>query len=86
MAVKIRLMRTGKAKQPSYRVIVKEARSPRSGRYLEQVGFYNPIAEPADVRLDEPRIAHWLSVGAQPTDTVKRLISKYTSIGQAGGQ
>ncbi len=86
MAVKIRLMRTGKAKQPSYRVVVKEARAPRSGTYLEQVGFYNPLTEPADVKLNEPRIAHWLSVGATPTDTVKRLIAKYTSIGSAGGQ
>lgn len=80
MALKIRLMRTGKTKQPSYRVIVKEARSPRSGKYLEQVGTYNPLVEPADVKLDSDRIQHWLSVGAQPTETVKRLIANHTQI------
>lgn len=80
MAVKIRLMRIGKTKQPSYRVVVKEARSPRSGKYIEQVGFYNPLSEPADVRLDEDRVKYWLGVGAQPTERVRTLISKNTSL------
>lgn len=80
MAVKIRLMRIGKKRQPSYRVVVKEARSPRSGNYIEQVGFYNPLTEPADVRFDEERIKYWLGVGAQPTETVKRLLAKNTGI------
>ena len=80
MAVKIRLMRIGKKRQPSYRVVVKEARSPRSGKYIEQVGFYNPLTEPADVRFEEERIKYWLSVGAQPTETVKRLLAKNTGI------
>lgn len=80
MAVKIRLMRIGKTKQPSYRVVVKEARSPRSGKYIEQLGFYNPLTDPADVRLDEERVKYWLSVGAQPTERVRTLISKNTSI------
>ena len=80
MAVKIRLMRTGKKKQPSYRVVAKEARSPRAGKYIEQLGFYNPLSEPATVTLDEERIKHWLSVGAQPTETVKKLISKNSDI------
>ncbi|MEZ5339517.1 MAG: 30S ribosomal protein S16 [bacterium] len=80
MAVKIRLMRIGKTKQPSYRVVVKEARTPRSGKYIEQLGFYNPLSEPADVRLDEERVRYWLGVGAQPTDRVRTLISKNTSI------
>ncbi|MCB1220382.1 MAG: 30S ribosomal protein S16 [Planctomycetales bacterium] len=80
MAVKIRLMRIGKTKQPSYRVVVKEARTPRSGKYIEQLGFYNPLTEPADVRLDEERIKYWLGVGAQPTERVRTLISKNTSI------
>ncbi|MCB1186559.1 30S ribosomal protein S16 [bacterium] len=80
MAVKIRLMRIGKTKQPSYRVVVKEARTPRSGKYIEQLGFYNPLSEPADVRLDEERIKYWLGVGAQPTERVRTLISKNTSI------
>ncbi|MCH7472672.1 30S ribosomal protein S16 [bacterium] len=80
MVVKIRLMRTGKKKQPSYRVVAKEARSPRSGRYIELLGTYNPLTDPAEVSLNEERIKHWLSVGAQPTETVRRLIGKHTAI------
>ena len=80
MAVKIRLMRIGKTKQPSYRVVVKEARTPRSGKYIEQLGFYNPLSEPSDVRLDEERIKYWLSVGAQPTERVRSLITKNTTL------
>lgn len=80
MAVKIRLMRMGKTKQPSYRVVAKEARSPRSGSYIEQVGFYNPLVEPAEVRFDEERVQYWLGVGAQPTATVKRLLTQHSSI------
>lgn len=80
MAVKIRLMRIGKKKQPSYRVVVKEARSPRSGKYIEQVGFYDPLAKETDVRFNEDRITHWLSVGAKPTETVKRLLGKHSGI------
>jgi small subunit ribosomal protein S16 len=72
-------MRTGKTKQPSYRIVIKEARSPRSGEYLEQVGFYNPLTEPAEVRLNNERVNYWLGVGAQPTDTVQRLIKKHAS-------
>jgi len=80
MAVKIRLMRIGKKRQPSYRVVVKEARSPRAGKYIEQVGYYNPLSEPADVRFDEERVKYWLGVGAQPTETVKRLLAKNSGI------
>jgi len=80
MAVKIRLMRTGKTKQPSYRIVAKEARSPRTGKYIELLGHYNPLTNPAEVKLDEERIKHWLSSGAQPTNTVKNLIAKHTSI------
>jgi small subunit ribosomal protein S16 len=79
MAVKLRLMRTGKTKQPSYRVIAKEARTPRSGKYIELLGTYNPLTNPETVNLNKERIAHWLSVGAQPTETVARLIKKYGS-------
>lgn len=82
MAVKIRLMRVGKKKQPSYRVVVKEARSPRAGKYIEQVGFYDPLTDPCDVRFDEERVKYWLGVGAQPTETVKRLLKSNTSIDQ----
>jgi small subunit ribosomal protein S16 len=80
MAVKLRLMRTGKTKQPSYRVVAKEARTPRGGQYIELLGTYNPLATPAEVKLNEDRIKHWLSVGAQPTETVERLIRSNTDI------
>lgn len=80
MAVRIRLMRIGKKKQPSYRVVVKEARSPRGGEYIEQVGFYCPLSDPAEVRFDEVRVKHWLGVGAQPSDTVRKLLAKHASI------
>jgi small subunit ribosomal protein S16 len=80
MAVRLRLMRTGKTKQPSYRVVAKEARSPRGGEYIELLGTYNPLAKPADVKLNEDRIRHWIGVGAQPTETVERLIRNHTSI------
>jgi len=73
-------MRIGKKKQPSYRVVVKEARSPRGGKYIEQVGFYNPLCDPAEVRFDEERVQHWLSVGAQPSETVKKLLAKHASM------
>lgn len=80
MAVRIRLMRIGKKKQPSYRVVVKEARSPRGGQYIEQVGFYSPLSDPAEVRFDEERVKHWLGVGAQPSETVSKLLAKHASI------
>jgi small subunit ribosomal protein S16 len=80
MAVKIRLMRMGKKKRPSYRVVAKEARSPRSGKYIEQIGFYNPLADPVDVRFEEERVKYWLGNGAQPTETVARLLKQHSSI------
>lgn len=80
MALKIKLFRMGKTKQPSYRIVIMEARKPRQSQYIEQVGFYNPLSEPAEVRFEEDRVKHWLSVGAKPTDTVSTLIKKYTSI------
>ena len=80
MALKIKLFRMGKTKQPSYRVVIMEARTPRQSQYIEQVGFYNPLSEPAEVRFTEDRVKYWLSVGAKPTDTVTTLLKKYTSI------
>ncbi|MCB9388098.1 MAG: 30S ribosomal protein S16 [Acidimicrobiia bacterium] len=74
MAVKIRLMRGGKKKQPTYRVVVADERSPRDGRFVEIIGFYNPRQEPSVVEIDNERAAHWLSVGAQPTDAVAKLL------------
>ena len=70
----IRLMRMGSKKSPSYRVVVKEKQSKRDGAYLENVGFYNPTREPAEVRLDMERVNYWIGRGAQPTDTVRQLI------------
>ena len=74
--VKIRLRRVGKKKQPSYRITVADSRSPRDGRFIEVIGFYNPRTEPETVRLQEDRALHWLSVGAQPSDPVARLLEK----------
>ncbi len=71
--VRIRLRRTGAKKQPSYRVVVADQRSPRDGRFIEIIGHYNPRTEPATVKIQEDRALHWLSVGAQMTDTVERL-------------
>ena len=70
----IRLMRMGAKKSPSYRVVVKEKLSKRDGAYVENVGFYNPTRNPAEVRLDMERVHYWIERGAQPTDTVRQLI------------
>jgi len=74
--VKIRLRRVGAKKQPSYRVIVADSRAPRDGRFIETIGFYNPRTEPETVRIKEDRALYWLSVGAQPTEAVVRLLKK----------
>ena len=74
MAVKIRLMRVGKKKQPSYRVVVSDARSPRDGRFIEVLGQYAPRAEPSVISIDSDRALHWLRVGAQPTEQVGKLL------------
>ena len=70
----IRLMRMGAKKSPSYRVVVKEKLSKRDGAYVENVGFYNPTRDPAEVRLKMDRVNYWIERGAQPTDTVRQLI------------
>ena len=72
----IRLMRMGAKKSPSYRVVVKEKLSKRDGAYVENVGFYNPTRNPAEVRLDLERVNYWIERGAQPTDTVRQLIRR----------
>ncbi len=74
MAVKMRLIRTGKKKQPSYRVIVIDGRSPRDGRYLDQIGRYDPRQEPSLIEIDNEKAVDWLQKGAQPTDTVRKLL------------
>jgi small subunit ribosomal protein S16 len=74
--VKIRLRRTGAKKQPHYRVVVAESRSPRDGRFLETIGHYNPRTEPPTMEIDAERALYWLSVGAQPSEAVRRMLDK----------
>ena len=74
MATKIRLARIGSKKNPIYRVVVADARAPRDGRFIEIVGRYNPQTDPSTIELDEDKIRDWLSKGAQPTDSVQRLL------------
>jgi small subunit ribosomal protein S16 len=76
MAVKIRLRRMGAHKAPFYRVIVADSRSPRDGRFVEEIGYYNPLTEPAVIKIDEEKAVKWVKNGAQPTDIVKRLFEK----------
>ena len=76
MAVKIRLKRMGRKKAPFYRIVVADSRSPRDGRDIDQIGTYNPLTTPAEIKIDEEDALNWLSKGAQPTDTVKNLFSK----------
>lgn len=75
MSVKIRLKRMGAKKRPFYRVVIADSRSPRDGRFIETVGTYNPIAQPAEITLDEDKILAWLNNGAQPSETVRNLLS-----------
>ncbi len=77
MAVKIRLTRMGSKKKPFYRVVVADSRSPRDGKFIEQIGYFNPIAETDQVKLDVEKANKWLNTGAQPTDTVKALFKKH---------
>ena len=76
MAVKIRLRRMGAKKQPSYRVVVADSRYPRDGRFIEEIGFYDPTVEPPVIRIDQAKAQKWIKNGAQPTDTVRALIKK----------
>ncbi|MBE0552047.1 MAG: 30S ribosomal protein S16 [Ignavibacterium sp.] len=76
MAVKLRLRRMGKKKQPIYKVVAADARSPRDGKFLEAVGIYNPLTNPHTIDLKEDRINYWLDNGAQPTDTVNSLLKQ----------
>ncbi len=74
MAVRVRLTRVGSRRNPVWRVVVADQRSPRDGRVIEHVGRYNPQTEPSEIELNEERLRHWLERGAQPTDTVRRLM------------
>ncbi len=76
MAVKIRLRRMGAKKAPFYRVVVADSRYPRDGRFIEEIGYYNPMKEPAEIKIDAEKAQKWIANGAQPTDTVKVLLKK----------
>ena len=76
MAVKIRLRRMGAKKSPFYRIVVADSRYPRDGRFIEEIGYYNPLEEPAGVKVDVEKAQKWIANGAQPTDTVKDLLKR----------
>ena len=76
MAVKIRLKRLGSKKNPFYRVVVADERSPRDGRFIEEIGYYNPLTDPADIKINAEKATKWLNNGAQPTETVRTLLKK----------
>ena len=75
MAVKIRLRRIGAHKAPFYRVVVADSRSPRDGKFIEEIGYYNPLTEPVEFKVNEEKVNEWLANGAQPTEVVKRLFN-----------
>ena len=76
MAVKIRLRRMGAKKAPFYRVVVADSRYPRDGRFIEEIGYYNPISEPVEIKIDAEKAKKWIACGAQPTETVRSLLKK----------
>ena len=76
MAVKIRLRRLGAKRAPFYRVVVADSRFPRDGRFIEEIGYYDPTKNPAEVKIDNDKAKQWIANGAQPTDTVKALLKK----------
>ena len=80
MAVKMRLRRMGAKKAPFYRVIVADSRSPRDGRFIEEIGYYNPLTSPAEIKIDAEKAQKWIKNGAQPTETVKALLKKSGAI------
>ena len=78
--LKIRLRRMGAKKQPFYRLVVADSRAPRDGAFVEELGYYNPITEPAELKIDNDRVKEWMKNGAQPTDTVRGLLKKAGAI------
>ena len=81
MAIKIRLRRMGQKKAPFYRIVVADSRYPRDGRFIEQIGHYNPMTDPAEVVVDAEKATQWIKNGAQPTETVRALLKKQNIIG-----
>jgi small subunit ribosomal protein S16 len=81
VSVSIRLRRMGSSRRPMYRVVVADSRSPRDGRFIEIIGHYNPLTEPPTVKIDRERAANWIAKGAQPSNTVKRLIANVKDAG-----
>jgi small subunit ribosomal protein S16 len=86
MSVRVRLTRVGSKKNPIWRVVVADQRSPRDGRFIETIGHYNPQTEPSTIRIDEERLQHWLARGAQPSGSVKQLVKAYSKSGGATGE
>jgi small subunit ribosomal protein S16 len=76
VAVKIRLKRMGAKKSPFYRFVVADSRSPRDGRFIDEIGYYNPVSNPKEIKIDSEKAIKWLKVGAQPSDTVRALFKK----------
>ena len=81
--VKIRLKRMGMKKEPFYRIVVADSRTPRDGRFIEEIGYYNPVSNPVELKVNEERAKYWLSVGAQPTETTRSLLNKALSKAEA---
>ncbi|MDP2891635.1 MAG: 30S ribosomal protein S16 [Bacillota bacterium] len=81
MALKIRLRRIGAKKTPFYRIVVADSRSPRDGKFLEEIGYYNPLTDPAEIKVNNERALHWIKNGAKPSDTVRALLKKSGAIG-----
>lgn len=84
MAVKIRLKRLGAKKKPFYRLVVADSRSPRNGRFIEEIGYYNPVSTPKQFKVDSDKVKSWISNGAKPTDTVMGLLKKYEVLSAEG--
>jgi len=80
MAVKIRLKRIGAKKAPFYRVVVADSRFPRDGRFIEEIGTYNPLTNPSEIKIDGEKVKKWIANGAQPTDTVKKLLKQVSVV------
>jgi small subunit ribosomal protein S16 len=83
MATRIRLKRMGAKKKPFYRIVVADSRAPRDGRFIEEIGYYDPCKNPAEVKIEEEKAVHWLKNGAQPSETVRALLNKTGLIAKA---